>query len=240
METVTAVSIAPEMLAFLPPSLTVLKVALIRWQTNAIVAFPVPLALQSLSIHPIANPLAASALAQQLLATLQRLDLLNHITSDVMVEMARYMPRRLRSLALTGPLGARGWVMLAPALPETLTRLDLTWSAFKLDEDLHPTRTAPEDGEVLPLFHAIDAQLRKIEHLGLHEVDRGFTDTGASALVQALPPSTRSIVVEIARDDFWRTYQLPEGEPRYTFVLEQLLELRVVNAPHLYQRLLSA
>ncbi|KAJ3350777.1 hypothetical protein GGF32_004653 [Allomyces javanicus] len=239
IDTVTKESKAPQLLSQLPRSLIKLELKLNLGQTNAIAAFSLPPGLQMMIVHPIANPLVAMALAQHLPATLQRMQLTHHITSGVMVELARHMPPRLKSLSLTGSLGARGWVALAPSLPSTLMHFDMTWTEFETDSD-HATRQAPEDADAEPLYHAVSTRLRKLEHVGLREFDRGFTDRGMAAIVHVLPPSVRSVVTDISRVEWVREHQKDRKGPRCDFVRMQLMDMRNVKAPHLFPLLKQA
>ncbi|KNE64484.1 hypothetical protein AMAG_09501 [Allomyces macrogynus ATCC 38327] len=144
-----------------------------------------------------------------------------------MVELARHMP----PLSLTGSLGARGWVVLAPAPPATLMHFDMTWVEFEKDAD-QPTRQAPEDQDAEPLYQAVSMQLHKLEHFGLREFDRGFTDRGVAAAVRVLPPSTRSVVTDIARIEWIREHQKGRKGPRCDLVRMQVMDVRTVKAPH--------
>ncbi|KAJ3355690.1 hypothetical protein GGF32_001860 [Allomyces javanicus] len=206
---------APQLLAHLPQSLKNVKLRLSSSQDNAIAPFPVPPAVQTLIVHPIANPLVT--------------------------KLAQFMPPRLRSLSLTGPLGARGWVRLAPALPESLTTLDLTWTEFER-HDRELSRTTPEDADTVPLYHAVATRLRRLEQLAMRELDRGFTDRGAAAIVRVLSLSTRTIIADIPRVD-WVLKHTPARKakhPRCMFKRDQVVDMRIINAAHVYPLLMQA
>ncbi|KAJ3350755.1 hypothetical protein GGF32_004657 [Allomyces javanicus] len=239
VQTVDRVSKAPLLLAHLPRSLTTLDVTLNLGQTNAIGAFPVPPALQTLILYPIANPLVGIALVQHLPRTLQQLQLANP-SPRASWSSVRGTCRRGSDHSRSRARSARGWPALAKALPTTLTHLELLWSEFEVDMD-HPTRMAPEDGDAAPLTHAVATRLGKIEHLGLCEFDRGLTDHNVASIVRVLPPSTRSIVADIVRAEGVREHTLESGQwSRYAIVRGPLLELSVMNVVHLFPQFFNA